>query len=142
MGKGSNCSFIAMISSTLSLFLFSIMVEGLNITMNVTLNSDLFSSYRIGTYSDFRISYLNFDDDTLTLYKKSWENIRSLKITLILFEIILGLKVNFHKNMLVDVNIKDLWLVEASILLNCKIDLTSFLYHGLSIRGSPCWRLF
>ena len=43
-----------------------------------------------------------------------------LKDVLILFEAILGLKVNFNKSMLIDVNIVDSWMREESLVMNCK----------------------
>jgi len=47
---------------------------------------------------------------------KSWANVRNLKATLILFEVIPGLKVTFHKSMLVGVNAIDSWLIEAAFV--------------------------
>ena len=65
--------------------------------------------------------------------EKNWRNIRRLKATLILFELISGLRVNNHKILLVGVNLSDYWLVEASVVLNCKIGQLSFVYLGLPI---------
>jgi hypothetical protein len=47
----------------------------------------------------------------------------------------LGLKVNFHKSLLVGVNISNSWLVNAARVLNCKLGRIPFLYSGLSIGG-------
>ena len=46
-----------------------------------------------------------------------------------------GLKVNFHKSMLVGVNVSDFWMNEASTVLNCKIGHIPFFYLGLQIGG-------
>jgi len=73
------------------------------------------------------ISHLQFNDDTMILREKSWANIRGLKVILMLFEIILGLKVNFNKILLVGVNVDDSWLVEILVVLNCKIGHINFL---------------
>ena len=48
-----------------------------------------------------------------------------------------GLKVNFHKSLMVGVNIGDSWLTEATYILNCKVGKIMFLYLGLSIGGDP-----
>jgi hypothetical protein len=80
---------------------------------------------------------LQFADDTLIVGEKSWANIRAIKAVLILFELISGLKVNFHKSMLVGVNIDDSWLVDASLVINCKIGHVPFIYLGLPIGGNP-----
>jgi hypothetical protein len=47
----------------------------------------------------------------------------------------LGLKVNFHKSMLVGVNIADSWLRAAANALHCKVGKMPFLYLGLHIGG-------
>jgi len=39
----------------------------------------------------------------------------------VLFEVKLGLKVNFHKRMLIGVNISDSWLNEVATVLSCKV---------------------
>jgi len=48
-----------------------------------------------------------------------------------------GLKVNFHKSLLVGINIADSWLNEAASILHCKVGKVPFLYLGLSIGGDP-----
>jgi hypothetical protein len=49
--------------------------------------------------------------------EKSWANICVLKANLILFELISGLKVNFHKGLLIGVNIAKAWVREATAQL-------------------------
>jgi len=48
-----------------------------------------------------------------------------------------GLKVNFHKSLLVGVNISDTWLTEAGLVLSCKMGKLSFLSLGFPISGNP-----
>jgi len=43
------------------------------------------------------------------------------------------LKVNFHKSMLVGVNISDSWMNEATSVLCCKVVKMSFVYLSLSV---------
>lgn len=81
------------------------------------------------------ISHLQFVDDTLIVGRKSWVNIRAIKVNLILFEIILSLKVNFHKRLLMGVNVAGSWLVEVSVVLNCKFGHIVFLYHDIVVGG-------
>jgi hypothetical protein len=54
---------------------------------------------------------------------------------LVLFEMMSGLKVNFHKSMLVGVNISDFWLREAAPTLRCKVGEIPFVHLGLPIGG-------
>ena len=122
----------------LSPFLFLIVVEGLNVMMNALVETGHFSGYKVGGNNNrVSITHLQFADDTLLIGDRSWANIRALKALLILFEATSGLKVNFHKSMLVGVNIQDSWLAEAASILHCKLGRVPFLYLGLPIGGDP-----
>lgn len=66
----------------------------------------LFARYQIGKGYHFCIFHIQFVDDTLVLDEKSRKNIHNLKANCILFSIILGLKVNFHKKLMFGVNCK------------------------------------
>jgi len=121
----------------LSPFLFLLAVEGLNTMMFEMVNANVFEGYTVGTNNRLVVSHLQFADDTLLLGVKSGANIRALRAVLSLFEEMSGLKVNFHKNLLVGVNIFESWLVEAAPILNCKVGKVPFLYLGLSIGGDP-----
>jgi len=121
----------------LSPFLFLLAAEGLNIMMKAMVESSLFRGYSVGEANPMVVSHLQFADDTLLLGEKSWANVRALRAILILFEAVSGLKVNFHKSMLVGVNISFSWLTEVTSLLNCKMGKVPFLYLGLPIGGNP-----
>ena len=97
----------------------------------------MYKGYRVGASNLVVVSHLQFADDTLLLGEKSWANVRALRAVLTMFAEMSGLKVNFHKSLLVGVNIGDSWLTEAASILNCKVGKISFLYLGLSIRGDP-----
>jgi hypothetical protein len=121
----------------LSHFLFLIAVEGMNIMMNALVEVGLYSGYKVGANNLAQITHLQMVDDTLLIGDRSWENIKALKALLLLFEAISGLKVNFHKSMLVGGNIHDSWLAEAASHLNCKLRCLPILYLGLPIGGDP-----
>jgi len=118
-----------------SLFIFLIAAEWLHVMMSAMVNSNLFMGYSVGGLNPTMISHLQFADDTLLLGVKSWANIWALRARLILFEVMSGLKVNFHKSMLVGVNIDDSWLGQAASVLACKIGCIPFVYLGLPIGG-------
>jgi len=119
----------------LSPFLFLLAAEGLNVSMTSTVNSNLFTGYSIGAHTPTVLSHLQFADDTLLLGVKSWANVRALRAILVMFENLSGLKVNYHKSMLVGINIVDSWLQEAASILSCKIGNIPFMYLGLPIGG-------
>jgi len=124
----------------LSPFLFLLVAKGLNIMMKSAVENNLYTSYGVGSSHTVVASHLQFADDTLLLGAKSWANVRALRAVLNLFADMSGLKVNFHKSLLVGINIGDSWLTEAVSILNCKVGKILFLYLGLSIGGDP-WRL-
>jgi len=105
--------------------------------MKALVEDGLFSGYKVGANNQVSITHLQFVDDTLLIEERSWANIRSLKALLLLFEVTSGLKVNFHKSMLVGVNIHDSWLAKAAFVLNYKLGRAPFLYLGLPIGGDP-----
>ncbi|GAU22483.1 hypothetical protein TSUD_296020 [Trifolium subterraneum] len=121
----------------LSPFLFLIAAEGLNAMVNASVHANLYSGFSIGEDVPFQITHLQFADDTLLVADKNWANIRAIKSILLLFEVMSGLKVNFHKSLLVGVNVVDSWLEEAAGVLYCKTGKTPFTYLGLPIGGNP-----
>ncbi|GAU46008.1 hypothetical protein TSUD_401300 [Trifolium subterraneum] len=66
--------------------------------------------------------------DTIEAYNlfMGWANVRALRAVLVVFETILGLKVNFNKSMLVEVNIPESWLGEAASALGCRKRLSGW----------------
>lgn len=68
---------------------------------------------------------------------KSWGNVRTIRATLLIFEAMSGLRVNFNKSLLVGINISDSWLHEAVAVLSCKVGKIPFVYLGLPIGGNP-----
>jgi hypothetical protein len=121
----------------LSLFLFLLAAEDLNVMMTSMVDNNLFTGYGVGTSNAVAVSYLQFANDTLLFGAKSLANVRALRAVLTMFAEMSGLKVNFNKSILVGVNITDYWLNEAASILNCKVSKFPFLYLGLSIGGDP-----
>ena len=119
----------------LSPFLFLLVAEGVNVLMTSAVNLNLFTGYSIGTRNPTVLSHLQFADDTLLLGVKSWANVRALRAILVLFENMSGLKVNYHKSMVVGINIAKSWLQEAASILSCKIGKIPFMFLGLPIGG-------
>ncbi|WJX67068.1 hypothetical protein P8452_51564 [Trifolium repens] len=121
----------------LSPFLFLLAAEGLSVMMRAVVHSNLFTGYTVGSGTSTIVSHLQFADDTLLIGVKSWANVRAMRVVLVLFAAVSGLKVNFHKNMLVGVNVAESWLAEAASVLGCSVGRIPFLYLGLPIGGDP-----
>jgi hypothetical protein len=60
--------------------------------------------------------------------EKSWANICVLRANLMLFELISGLKVNFHKSLSVGVNISDSWLVDVCLIVSWVVLIPFFIW--------------
>jgi len=103
----------------LSPFLFLLVGEGFNVLMNSLVGACLFRVYHVGQQSEVQLTHLKFVDDTLIIGEKSWSNVRSMQVVLLLFEAVSELNVNFHKSMLTSVNVSASWLTEAALVINC-----------------------
>jgi len=62
-------------SDPLSLFLFLLATEGLNVLMTAAVNSNLFTGYSVGAHNPTVLSHLQFIDDTLLIGVKNWANV-------------------------------------------------------------------
>lgn len=60
----------------------------------------MFTGYSVGSNSPTMISHMQFAEDTLLMGVKSWANVRALRAVLFLLEAMSGLKVKFHKSIL------------------------------------------
>jgi len=103
--------------------------------MQAMVGAELFKGYGVGHLGDVRLTHLQFADDTIIIGEKSWQNVRTMRALLLLFEEIAGLKVNFNKSMLTGVNISESWLSEAASVMNCRRGTIPFVYLGLPIGG-------
>lgn len=86
------------------------------------------------------ISHLQFADDTLLVGEINYQNVWVIKSLLQVFDLVFGLKVNFHKSSLMGIHISELWLAKAAHFLNCRIGNIPFLYLGLPM-GAATRRL-
>ncbi|GAU28878.1 hypothetical protein TSUD_293300 [Trifolium subterraneum] len=79
----------------LSPFLFLIVAEGLTKMVNQAVELDYYKGFKVSDNLKFNI--LQFVDDTILVGDDNWENLWCIKYTLRNFELVSGLKVNFHK---------------------------------------------
>lgn len=77
-------------------------------------------------------------DNTLFVGETSWSNLWALKSILRCFELVSGLKVNFHKsNVIIGINVENNFYLATSLFLNCKCGDVLFKYLGLPIEANP-----
>ncbi|CAL5338788.1 unnamed protein product [Camellia sinensis] len=83
----------------LSPFLFNIVAEGLNMLLQRACSAGLISGAVLGQNgSSVTVSHLQFADDTIIFYKADVVEVLVIKRILRCFQLVSGLKINFHKS--------------------------------------------
>lgn len=123
-------------------FLFLVVVEGLNGLLQRAIQTHNFSGYRVGGTRELVISMLQFADDTIFFGEASVWNAQTLKCILRCFELVSGLRVNFHKSKLVGIAVDDRVTIQLAHLLNCKVMFVPFVYLGLTVGAVLIEHLF
>ena len=120
----------------LALFLFLIVVEGLNGLVCNALKENMLRGVKVGR-PEIECCMLQFADDTLFMCEDSFSNIFIIKAILRVFELTLGLKVNFHKSKLTGIKVERHSLEIYARTLNCGFMQIPFKYLGLQVGGNP-----
>jgi hypothetical protein len=119
----------------LSPFLFLIVAEGLTGLMGKAVENNIFHGYKVSNSILFHT--LQFADDTIIMGEGNWENLWTIKTVLRSFEIVSGLKVNFHKSKLYGINLDDSFLSASSSFLHCEVDSIPFRFLGIPVGANP-----
>lgn len=119
----------------LSPFLFLIVAQGLSGLVQKASQVGNFDGYQVA--DGLNLSLLQFADDTILLGKGSWKNLWSIKTIFRSFELVSGLRVNFHKSKLIGLNINEGFLESASIFLSCCMTLIPFKFLGVLVGANP-----
>ncbi|GKV51347.1 hypothetical protein SLEP1_g58014 [Rubroshorea leprosula] len=82
------------------------------------------------------VSHLQYADDSILFSKATESNIWAAKSIMRIFELALGLKINFQKSQLLGMNVSKEWLSKMSYILNCKIGIFPCKYLGVPIGGN------
>lgn len=116
----------------LSHFLFNLVVEGLNMLMLRARSSGLLRGAVVG--HDATISHLQFAGDTIIFCEADMEVIMVVKRILRCFELVSGLKINFHKSFVCGIGVSEQELDEFASRLNCRYQKLPLSYLGLPLR--------
>jgi len=54
--------------------------------MTTVVGANLFTGYGVGRVGEVRLTHLQFADDTIIIGEKSWLNVRTMRVLLLLFE--------------------------------------------------------
>lgn len=120
----------------LSLFLYLLVAEGLNILVSRAVENGWFKAAKLGC-DKVKVPLLQYADDTIFLGEASEENVVSMRRILRMFEMLSGLKVNFHKSSLVGINIERGELDSMANILKCEVGSIPFSSLGIRV-GIKC----
>lgn len=116
----------------LSPFLFLRAAEGLKCILDKAREMGLLKGISINTLQDDR-SLIQFADDTLIFIPVELDFLNNLKSVLRCFELISILKVNFNKSSIVGLNVDELLLSNASMILDYEFERLPIKYLGLPL---------
>jgi len=116
-------------------FLFLIAAEGLSGLVREAKKANLLKGVEVGIHR-VQVDLLQFAYDTLFFWKPSYHNVLAIKAILRSFEMVSGLRVNFHKSVVGSVGISQLDKLVYSKCLNCQQMELPFKYLGMTIGGN------
>ncbi|GKU98550.1 hypothetical protein SLEP1_g11542 [Rubroshorea leprosula] len=119
----------------LSPFLFLIIAEGINGLVSKAIQNGLLERVEVGLRG-FKVSHLQYADDTLLFGEATEENVWAMKGILRTFELVSGLKINFNKSQLIGIGVEEEWLDKMAWIMCCKKGNLPFKYLGIPIGGS------
>ncbi|XP_028059361.1 uncharacterized protein LOC114263062 [Camellia sinensis] len=120
----------------LSLFLFNVIAEGLNILLGRALQMGLIGGAVVGS-NDLVITHLQFANDTILFCEAEWKEIGNVKRILRCFEMLLGLKINYHKSVVCGIGISEDLTKGFHDKLNCLHQNLPLKYLGMSLGDCP-----
>ena len=123
----------------LSPFLFNIVAKGLNILLSRAKELGLIKGAEVGS-NGLRVTHLQFADDTIMFCDANRVEVTNIKRNLRCFEIVLGLKINYHKSVICGVGVDEELVQEFAFSLNCLHQKLPLKYLGLPLGANPSRR--
>ena len=88
-----------------------------------------------------RVSLLQFADDTIFFSKASLQHLQNLKIILLVFGQVSGLKINLEKNTILGINTRQELLSSLASVFYCRVSEWPLSYLGLPLGDRKSTRL-
>ncbi|RVX16773.1 LINE-1 retrotransposable element ORF2 protein [Vitis vinifera] len=120
----------------LSPFLFTLVADVLSRLMIRTEETGITESFLVGR-DRTRVSLLQFADDTIFFSKASLDLLQNLKIILLVFGQVSGLKINLEKSTISGINTRQEVLSSLALVLECRVSEWPLSYLGLPLGGNP-----
>ncbi|XP_028056520.1 uncharacterized protein LOC114260570 [Camellia sinensis] len=87
--------------------------------------------------NELTITHLQFADDTILFCEAKWLEVVTIKRILRCFEILSGLKINYHKSVIAGIGVKEVMLQSFASRLNCAHQRLPFKYLGVPLGANP-----
>ncbi|XP_028112804.1 uncharacterized protein LOC114310906 [Camellia sinensis] len=120
----------------LSPFLFNIVTEGLNILLCRAKELGFIKGAEVGR-NGVIVSHLQFADDTILFCEANWVEVVNLKRILRCFEVLSGLKINYHKSVICGVGMDDRLMQAFATSFNCLQQKLPMKYLGMPLGANP-----
>ena len=120
----------------LSPFLFTLVADILSKLMIRVEETVITEGFFVGR-DRTRVFLLQFADDTIFFSKASMEHLQNLKIILLVFGQVSGLKINLEKNTISGINTRQELLSSLVSVLDCRVSKWPLSYLGLPLEGNP-----
>ena len=104
----------------LSPFLFTLVADVLNMLMIRAKETGLTEGFLVGR-DRTRVSLLRFANNTIFFSKASLEHLQNLKIILLVFGQVSGLKINLEKNTILGINTRQELLSSLASVFYCRV---------------------
>lgn len=118
--------------NSLSLFLFIITMEGLNVAMRTTCQKSIFQGFKI-LIDGTKVSHLFYADDAIFIGNWVSSNFANLARILKCFHATSGLKVNFHKSKVFVIGVSENEVTTCVRILGCEAGAFPFKYLGVPV---------
>ena len=120
----------------LSPFLFTLVADVLSRLMIRAKETRLIEGFFVGR-DRTRVSLLQFADDTIFFFKASLDHLQNLKLILLVFGQVSGLKINLEKSTILGINTRQELLPSLALIFYCRVSEWPLSYLGLPLGGNP-----
>lgn len=116
--------------------LFNIVAKGLNILLCRAKELGFIKGAEVGC-NGIIVSHLQFTDDTILFCEADWVEVVNLKRILRCFEVLSGLKINYHKSVICGVGVDDRLMQAFATSFNCLQQKLPLKYLGMPLGANP-----
>ncbi|XP_039048586.1 uncharacterized protein LOC120189350 [Hibiscus syriacus] len=107
---------------SLSPMLFNLATELLHLLLTKTVDMGLFSGFDLGLQDRaFKLSHLQFADDLIIFNKGSIRELRNIRRVLLIYELLVGLKLNLGKSRIFGINVEEGELTNWAKVIGCSV---------------------